>query len=471
MGNPNRAVRLWYGKTEMNLGRISVRLFGLKNWTTGETFTPGYLEAEVALKPCLSKVARRQGDVSAKKLYTSIVLSPFGLRAEVLGNIAGMTPENAPEPEKRSAGKAFNGKVEFLFLEGEEEQKLPDFSSVLRPDPRCQGVDVLTLGFRQPADIRGVRAVRIDGVEYPLETGPLPRQRLGLMDTAASPLESARAWVYGEHDPAHPDLTGEGTEVTLRLDGVWTDGYTTELLLQSRGGSGLGTANALGPTVDLGGGFMFEALNAAGEPVAVGVRSGGAAEGLLPFVAECTEKAETLIIRQGDAELIIPLSMKQLRKLPQATPQEPHRLQIDPEVKRQSLEQMYRSLFAGYSPAEVSYRADNGAYRITVEHMALRIGSGSASLRAWVVCSAPAGEYDRLLELSDGFYTSMLTEGRTVPVSWGGGIDGSFDSETGERVYCLKLDFEGDFSHADALRLTWTPPAGDRITLELEPTG
>ena len=47
---------------------------------------------------------------------------------------------------------------------------------------------------------------------------------------------------------------------------------------------------------------------------------------------------------------------------------------------------------------------------------------------------------------------------------------GTYDKETGVQIYWLTIDYTGDFDHVDALRLVWTPPAGDRITLDLERT-
>ncbi|MBO4677808.1 MAG: DUF4179 domain-containing protein [Oscillospiraceae bacterium] len=160
-GNPNRRVYLWYNECQMNTGRIRVRLFGLNNYHTGETFNPGYLEAEAELKPCLTKIVKGQ----AEGAYSNIVLSPFGLRADVSGM----------DMKKLGTGKPFRGKLEYVYREGEEEQKIFD-SPVLRPDPVREDVAVMSASFRQPVDIRGIRAVCIDGVEYPLETGPLPKQ-------------------------------------------------------------------------------------------------------------------------------------------------------------------------------------------------------------------------------------------------------------------------------------------------------
>ena len=182
-GNPNRWVYLWYNECQMNTGRIRVRLFGLKNRHTGETFTPGYLEAEAELKPCLTKIVRGQ----AEGAYSNIVLSPFGLRADVSGM----------DMKKLGAGKPFRGKLEYVYREGEEEQKI--FGSPgLRPDPVREDVAVMSARFRRPVDIRGIVALRIDGVEYPLETGPIPKQ-------PQQPMEENRI----------PELSGEERQALL----------------------------------------------------------------------------------------------------------------------------------------------------------------------------------------------------------------------------------------------------------------
>ncbi len=162
MGKPNRIVYYWHNQCQMNTGRISVRLFGLKNLTTGESFSPGYLEAEAELKPCLTKISRQPGKEDA---YANIVLSPFGLRADAAG----------VDMEKLGAGKVFRGKLEYVFREGGEAQKISS-TQALRPDPIQPETAVLSVAFRQPTDIREIVAVRIDGVEYPLETGPLPKR-------------------------------------------------------------------------------------------------------------------------------------------------------------------------------------------------------------------------------------------------------------------------------------------------------
>ena len=223
-GNPNRWVYLWYNECQMNTGRIRVRLFGLKNHQTGETFTPGYLEAEAELKPCLTKISKEQGD----GVYSNIVLSPFGLRADVSGM----------DMDKLGTGKPFRGSLEYVYREGEEEQLISG-SPVLRPDPVREDMAVMSVTFRQPVDIRGVAALRIDGVEYPLETGPLPEQPQPPMEQTDVPKLSGeeRQAVYdslfADHAPAEVEYTAENGVYRLELKDLALWGDEEELHLRA----------------------------------------------------------------------------------------------------------------------------------------------------------------------------------------------------------------------------------------------
>ncbi len=166
LGNPNRIVYYWYNQCQTSTGRISVRLFGLVNYTTGESFQPGYLEAEAKLKPSLTKISRRQGKEAGEETYSNVVLSPLGLRVDAAG----------VDMEKLGSGRHFPGKLEYVYAEGAEKQVI-DGAQVLRPDPARKGVAVLSVSFRQPVDIRGIVALRIDGEEFPLETGAPPKRQ------------------------------------------------------------------------------------------------------------------------------------------------------------------------------------------------------------------------------------------------------------------------------------------------------
>ncbi len=464
--DPARRTYVWYNNGPTSRGRISIRLFGLVNRETGERFSPGYLEAEAELKPSLTKTARRQGDADAESIYTHMVLSPFGFRTDILRNIAGMTEENAPEPETHVTYHQWQGSLQLLYRNGEETDMTGQIArSVFQSAGFVQGLKNLSVVFSEPVDIRGVRAVRLDGAEYPVETGQIPREHQ-VRDADAPYLEQARSWLYGDHAPVHSELKAEGPDFTLALDGIWTDGYTTELMLAAgyKGDQAPVRENATGWTVDQGGIFAFAALDAKGEPVAVGVYSCNSGEGLFPFVAECAERAETLVIHAGETTLTIPLNMKQLEKLPQITPQAPKERITDPEAHERYMRQKDESLFADFTPAETDYSADNGIYRLSVNRMYLKGVWGKGNLRAWVVFSTVADRkndswWDWNIE------SFVISEGKVIPVSGGIGSSGGSDG-----AWPLEIDFRGDFDQLDALRLIWTPPAGDRITLDLVPT-
>ena len=471
--NPAKRTYVYWANGLNGLGRVTFRLFGLIQNETRESWAPGYLEAEAELKPCLTKVAKPQGGAEAEKIYADIVLSPFGLRARMITNISGLTEEDVAEPEKFTYNARWNGSLELVFRDGEEKVLDIAPNSYIRMGSGVQGESLLEARFQDPVDIRDVRALRIDGVEYPLEKGP-PRERQGIWDLEASPLEQTRAWLYGDHAPVHPELTAEGEAFSLSLDGVWTDGYTTELLMKVQRVSSepIPYDRDICAPVNLGGKASFEALDARGERVAVGVRYAGAAEGLVAYALDCPEKARTLVVRFEDTVLTVPLDMRELGKLRQIVPQEPSRGYIpDPESEARIRQRMFDSLFAGYTPVEVNRTADNGIYRITVESLAHRGGGGSGNLRAWVVCSALEGDYDPLLDMNGmPFACYVLSGGQELQVNGGAGGGSSYDRETGVQIYRLSVEYSGDFGHVDALRLIWTPPAGDRITLDLEPT-
>lgn len=464
--DPARRTYVWYNNGPTSRGRISLRLFGLKNQETGERYAPGYLEAEAELKPSLTKIARTQGNADAESIYTHIVLSPFGFRTDILRNLAGMTEENVPEPEAQVVYQQWQGSLQLLYRNGEETDMTGLIArSVFQRAGSVQGLKNLSVVFREPMDIRGVRAVRLDGAEYPVETGPIPGERL-VRDADAPFLEQARSWLYGDHEPHHPELTAEGPDFSLALDGIWTDGYTTELMLAAvyKGDELPVRENATGWTVDQGGIFAFTALDAKGTPVATGAYSCNSGDGLFPFVVECAERAETLVIHAGETTLTIPLDMKQLRKLPQITPQEPRERIQDPEAHERTLRHLDESLFADFPPAETAYTADNGIYRLSVNRMYLKGAWGKGNFRAWVVFSTVA---DRVKDLwwDWDIESFVISEGKVIQVSGGIGSSGGLDG-----AWPLEIDFRGDFDHVDALRLVLTPPAGDRITLDLKPT-
>ncbi len=219
-GNPNRVVYYWRNQCQMNTGRISVRLFGLWNSRTGERFNPGYLEAEAELKPCLTKVSEKPGKETQEASFNNLVLSPFGLRADAAG----------VDMEKLGGGKAFRGRIEYILREGEAQ--MISGTAALRPDPVRPDTAVLSVAFRQPADIREITAVRIDGEEYPLETGPIPSGEPGrairneIPELSSEALAALAEELFADHTPGEADYAGDNGVYRLetRRLALWEDG-------------------------------------------------------------------------------------------------------------------------------------------------------------------------------------------------------------------------------------------------------
>ena len=160
-------------------------------------------------------------------------------------------------------------------------------------------------------------------------------------------------------------------------------------------------------------------------------------------------------------------------------PQQPMEESRIPELSGEDRQGLVESLFADCTPAEVSYAADNGVYRLETRSLALWGDEEELHLRAWVTAAALEGAYDRILDQMK-IEPRLRIGGKELLI---GCIDHSksfYDAGTGERVFALSLDFtresannaafDGDFGKVSALRLVWIPPAGDRITLDLERT-
>ncbi len=301
---------LWFTYGRTGLERVSLNLNGMINWTTEQRMPCSTLTAEAALTPCPVKLGRRGGDPAAKELYPSIVLSPLSLSVRCLVNVAGMDPERYVRPERVHNGEALCT-VELLFRDGSSR----DISEqvVRRIVTLSTGEDVLTAVFSELLDIGSVRSVRIDGVDYPLEDGQAPRSRESRLTPGASYEDNALAWTFGDHVPAYPEISDSSGEAGLALRGIWTDGYTAELRLEVKGER----SQTLWEPVNAGGSITLSARDREGNPLAVGVNSGGAWEGTVSLVVECSGKAASLTLGDLGSELTIPLDMKELRRLPQ----------------------------------------------------------------------------------------------------------------------------------------------------------
>lgn len=301
---------LWFTYGRTGLARVSLNLNGMINRTTEQRLDCAALTVEADLTPCPVKLGKRGGDPEAKELYPSIVLSPLSLSVLCQVNVAGMEPGSYVRPERVHNGEALCT-VELLFRDG----SLRDISAQVarRIVTLSTGDDLLTCIFGELLEIGSVRAVRIDGMDYPLEEGQAPEARESRLTQGASWEDNALAWTFGDHVPAYPVLTDDSGEVALSLRGIWTDGYTTELRLKVDGER----SQTLWEPVNAGGSITLRALDADGAPLAVGVTSGGAWEGTVSLVAECSGKAATLTLGDLGSELTIPLDMKTLRAMPQ----------------------------------------------------------------------------------------------------------------------------------------------------------
>ena len=488
METPNARTYLWNNSSDgrWELKGVSLRLLGLKKSPKGETLDAGSLKLEAELKKVPVRTAERNAEASDRDLYVSIQLSPLSLRIQSCRNLAGMTPENA-EPVQTGI-IVDNGpgdvRVDLLFRDGSRRDVSGE--TYHHTEKRSTG-EVTRIGdFWDLPDVSRVKAVVIDGKEYPLmkEEAPPPRQGLG----ADAPfLESQRAWTFGSHEPAHPALTGEGGEVRLSLDGVWTDGLTTELMLEIDAPQ----EEAYWQPVNEGGYLTFDARNKRGEALAVGVCCGGLVQGLQSLIVECAGEAAELTVGDGDAALTIPLDMKKLSKLPQIEPKEATpRQTAGPEEEETYRKAVYESLFAGVTPDDTGYSADNGVYRLNAVHLYLAEEPGLVKLRAWLEAERLDGEpYEMFGESRRAFELRGLKDGEEIVLNGGLGHQGGVVD--GVRNFSMNEDYRyGDFEIAgaqggvlpgegldletldlDGLRLIWTPPEGARITLDLPMTG
>ena len=307
---------LWTSLGGSDLTRVTVELTGLKDTATGARLKgSAVLTAEAALDPCPVKVGERGVSPSGQEIFVSIVVSPLSIRMVCYANLSGMTPENAALPDSVRDGRV-NGKVELLLRDGSRQA----ISGLLyrQIESVSKGQVAFTGSFPELLDIGKVKAVLFDGAEYRLSEGEAPVPR-GEWTEGMLPLEYLRSRTFGDHTPLYPALRDDADHVSLALEGIWTDGYTTELLLEITAERSMEVLSL----VQEGGWITFDARDKNGKALPVGVLSNNMADGLLGLVVECVGKAAQLTIGDGDASLTIPLDRKELSKLPQVEPREP----------------------------------------------------------------------------------------------------------------------------------------------------
>ncbi|MBR4691968.1 MAG: hypothetical protein IKP17_04340 [Oscillospiraceae bacterium] len=480
----SRACYLWTSLGGADLTRVSVRLLGLRDRETGERLDGGSLTAEAVLDPCPVKLGERGVSPSGEELFVSIVLSPLSIRVVSWPVLTGMTPENAALPDSvRDGGVRY--KVELLFRDGSRE----DITGALyrQVESASTGRVAYTGSFPELLDIGRVKAVLFDGVEYRLSPGEAPVPR-GEWVEGMLPLEYLRSRTFGAHTPVYPAIAAASGEIGLALEGVWTDGRTTELLLEITAERSMEVLSL----VQEGGWITFDARDKKGDPVPVAALSTNMADGLLGLVVECAGKAAELTVGDGDASITLPLDMKKLAKLPQIEPKEPAPRQTAAADEWETFRtSVCEGLFGGVTPDDTGYSADNGICRLTAIHLYLAEEPGIVRLRAWLEAERLDGEpYDMHGETLRCFEIKGLKNGGEVALNGGLGSQGGVHN--GARYFIMNEDYRyGDFEilgvqgagvmpaegldletlDLDGLRLIWTPPEGGRITLDLPVTG
>ena len=452
----SRACYLWTSLGGADLARVSVRLLGLLDRRTGERLDGGSLTAEAVLDPCPVKLGERGVSPSGEELFVSIVLSPLSIRVVSWPVLTGMTPENAALPASvRDGGVRY--KVELLFRDGSRE----DIGGILyrQIESASTGRVAYTGSFPELLDISKVKAVLFDGVEYRLSPGEAPAPR-GEWVEGMLPLEFLRSRTFGEHTPVYPAIAAASGEIGLMLEGVWTDGCTTELLLEITAERSMEVLSL----VQEGGWITFDARDKKGDPVPVAALSTNVADGLLGLVVECAGKAAELTVGDGDASITVPLDMKKLAKLPQVEPREARPMPTaDPAAGGRQRQAVFDRLFEGVTPTEAALGGDNGVYEIAVTHLWFAEGR----FRAWGLVRRKDGG-SAALDPGD-FEAFFLADGKEVRPEKGVDLRSGGSSE--ERYLALALDYAADGPVPEGLRLIWTPPEGGRVTLDLPVTG
>ncbi len=447
---------VWYAYDRTDLAGITMRLFGLVDRTTGEKLDAGSLRATVELTPCPVKTAERRGDPEARELYPFITLSPLSLRIEAYVNQRTLEDGYAP-PKNRVVNGEPNCTVLLRYRDGSEE----DLTEMLRRRPGA-AAELIVGTFPELIDLDRAKALVIDGVVYPLQAGE-QHIRTGPSETG---LEAVRAWTYGDHTPTHPELRTAENGVTLALDGIWTDGYTAELCLAYDDEAARGE---LILPAHQGGLLRVSAYDASGAPLAAGLRLINSWDLVAGLAVECAGKAASITLSAGGAELTIPLDMKALQKLPQTVPKEAEpRKTWGPDNETKLYQSACDSLFAGVEPDDTGYTADNGEYTLSFEYVYARAEKGKALVRVLGRYHSVSGEKLSLSVDGNRFTVAGITAaGEECILSGAAGFQGWFEKERTECVFQIDWDDYGNSPGLAGFRITWTPPDGARISIDV----
>jgi len=462
---PQKKWYIFYRSGDTGLKGVEMRLFGVRNYT-GESADFGEVKMDITFKQSPLKLGGPGGDPMGDEVYTKIILSPLGLRIRARTNLTPLTTDGSGERMPTNYLSDAGCTAALIYKDGSRrdvtEQLIRRFASVR--------YDILA-SFAEPVDIEQVEAIEIDGLRYELKYGELNDWVLQ-WQSGDGLLAMQRKYVYEDHQPVYPEISAEGDGFRVELESVWTDGSKVELFLytENTGGEWNGLRTA---TYDYNGLMEVIALDKNGEKLAVSaefVMLGRLEDGrsLNGYIIYIGGEAETLVINVDGAEMNIPLNMKKLKRMPQGEPyQEPPR-EIDKDNKTDIYKEHYDHLFGNRDLPRVDIAADNGEYRITVEYMWQTVSGGSGQLKAMVRCEQLDGEeYDHSETPRKELEIGVVFNGEyraATSVSGGFGLNWFEDNV---RYSAADIDYKFRSGAKDAVRLTWTPPSGARITLDL----
>ncbi len=454
-----------YRSGDTGLEGMEIRLFGLRNWETGERVDFGELKQEITFKESPLKIGGPGGDPMGSEVYTKIILSPLGLRIRARVNLNTLTPDGSGEMAQPEYISEDDCTAVLVYKDGSRheitEQLYRRFAAVR--------YDILA-NFAEPMDIEQVVAIEIDGIHYALEYGELDDYVMQ-WDSGDGYLAMQREYVYEDHQPLYPVISAQNDDLRIDMESIWTNGSEVEMFLlveslsEKRDWTGIVPYSYNGYMEITALDKKDEKLAVSAEFVNVGKLEDG--RGLYGYIIHIGGEGETLIVNAGGAEMNIPLNMKKLKRMPQGEPYEEPPREIDKDNKTEMYKDHYDHLFGNRDLPRVDIAADNGEYGITVEYMWQTVSGGSGQLKAMVRCERLDGEaYDRSTprkELEIGVvFNGEYRE--TTSVSGGFGLNW-FEDEV--RYSAANIDYEFRSGARDTVRLIWTPPAGERIALDI----
>lgn len=459
---PQKRWYLFARHGDTGLAGAELRVFGVENPDTREKADFGEIKLFTAFKQSPLKVGGPGGEPRGDKLYTRVILSPLGIRAQAWTNLAVLSTDGSGESQRKATAIS---SAALIYKDGSVEDITERMLS--RRGSVCDDIYAV---FPEPLDIDTVEALEINGVRFDLEYGEVQELQ---MDYSGGDglLKMQREYVYRGNEPVYPVMSAESGNVSIELESIWTDGSNVGMFLYMRSDGSWGSLNPM--PYEYNGLMEVRALDKNGEKMAVFaefVQLGKLEDGrfLEGYIVRIGGEAETLIINMDGAEMSIPLNMRKLKRMPQGEPYEEPPREIDKDNKSDSYKAHYDHLFGNRDLPRVDITADNGEYSITIEYLWQNISGGSGQLKAMVRCERLDGEKCDLPEIGrkeleigvvfDGKYREATSVYGGFALNW---QDGNI------RYSAADIDYEFRSGARDTVRLTWTPPSGERIVLDI----